>query len=224
MTLRPNKVSVSLKGKTSVKKDFRRETSFLLGCCCWLSGLAGWLSVQFQRLCQGPPWPTDTAPAVPKYCLAFPWCWVRFAARNSQSFIHHLAAWTTRSEASAFAQRVGPGTAATSVHPLIMYFQVDIGGGVLIEKGYLDQLVHACASGPGKFARALLRHVFTPEELKGKTFFGGKGKAQGDAPTKPGLDQVRVKAVVGYTGQKFPGVSAGYIKNNLSSLLNREIK
>ncbi|KAH9384652.1 hypothetical protein HPB48_026662 [Haemaphysalis longicornis] len=74
---------------------------------------------------------------------------------------------------------------------------VDIGGGVLIEKGYLDQLVHACASGPGKFARALLRHVFTPEELKGKTLFGGKGKAQGDTPTKPGLDPVRVKAVVG---------------------------
>ncbi|KAH9371631.1 hypothetical protein HPB48_017857 [Haemaphysalis longicornis] len=73
---------------------------------------------------------------------------------------------------------------------------VDIGGGVFVEKGYFEQLVHACASGPGKFARALLRHVFTLEELKGKTLFGGKGKAQGDAPKKPGLERVRVKAVV----------------------------
>ncbi|XP_077561141.1 uncharacterized protein LOC144175944 [Haemaphysalis longicornis] len=102
--------------------------------------------------------------------------------------------------------------------------KVDIGGGVIIEQAYLDQLLHACASGPGKFARALLRHVFSPEELRGKTLFGGKGKAQGDTTTKPGLDPVRVKAVVGYTGQKFPGVSASYIKNSLSSLLNREIK
>lgn len=67
---------------------------------------------------------------------------------------------------------------------------------MVIEKGYLDQLAHARASGPGKFARALLRHLFTPEELKGKTLFGGKGKAQGDVTTKPGLDPVRVKAVV----------------------------
>ncbi|XP_077564145.1 uncharacterized protein LOC144179601 [Haemaphysalis longicornis] len=109
--------------KTTVKENRTLETSFLLGCCCWLSWV-GCLPIQFQRLCQGLPWPTDTAPAVPKYCLAFRWGSVRFAARNDHSFIHHLATWTTRSEASAFARHIGPGTPAIPVHPPIMYFQL----------------------------------------------------------------------------------------------------
>ncbi|XP_077528231.1 uncharacterized protein LOC144139859 [Haemaphysalis longicornis] len=48
---------------------------------------------------------------------------LRTLCRQEWSFIHHLAAWTTRSEVSAFARHIGPGTAAISVHPPIMYFQ-----------------------------------------------------------------------------------------------------
>lgn len=87
MTLHQNKACSCVREmKTTVKENFTLETSFLLGCCCWLSWVSC-LPVQFQRLCQGLPWPTDTAPAVPKYCLAFRWCSVRFAARNGHSSI-----------------------------------------------------------------------------------------------------------------------------------------
>ncbi|XP_077540141.1 uncharacterized protein LOC144152649 isoform X2 [Haemaphysalis longicornis] len=78
------------KVKTTVKKDFTLETSFLLGCCFWLSWV-GCLSVQFQRLRQGLPWPTNTPPAGPKLRPAFPWCSICFATRKSHSFVCHLA-------------------------------------------------------------------------------------------------------------------------------------
>lgn len=84
-------------------------------------------------------------------------------------------------------------------HRLIFFVQVDIGGGTLIDKSVLEQLSRACdsGSGPGKFARALLRHVFTDAELRGKSLFGGKGCHRGEAVQKEALDTVRVEAVIG---------------------------
>ncbi|XP_049522568.1 uncharacterized protein LOC125945054 [Dermacentor silvarum] len=71
--------------------------------------------------------------------------------------------------------------------------KIDIGGGVLVEETVLAQLTTACHGGPGKFARALLRHVFTEEELVGRSLFGTKNtKGQKEA-----LDPTRVNAVIG---------------------------
>nr|XP_050022717.2 uncharacterized protein LOC126516659 [Dermacentor andersoni] len=102
--------------------------------------------------------------------------------------------------------------------------KVDIGHGVSVEQGTLDKLCRACESGPGKFARALLRNVFTPEELRGKTLLGGKSNLHLNQPLKEALDPVRVQAVIDYTCSKFPSASLGYIKNSLSSMLARELK
>ncbi|KAL1445256.1 hypothetical protein MTO96_045121, partial [Rhipicephalus appendiculatus] len=70
---------------------------------------------------------------------------------------------------------------------------VDIGGGVLVENQVVAQLTSGCSAGPGKFARALLRHVFSEEELAGHSLFGGK-HAKG---AREALDPTRVNAVIG---------------------------
>ncbi|XP_070384601.1 uncharacterized protein [Dermacentor albipictus] len=108
--------------------------------------------------------------------------------------------------------------------PVIACTKVDIGSGTLVDESIINQLCRACDSGPGKFARALLRHVFSEEELRGKSLFGGKSCVRGETRQKEALDPVRVEAVIGYTCTKFPGVSVPYLKNSLSSLLSREIK
>ncbi|XP_049516989.1 uncharacterized protein LOC119454001 [Dermacentor silvarum] len=64
--------------------------------------------------------------------------------------------------------------------------KVDIGGGVLVEEGIINQLTTSCHGGPGKFARTLLRHVFEESEMKGRSLFGAKG-SHGQ---KEGLDPV----------------------------------
>ncbi|XP_049527555.1 piggyBac transposable element-derived protein 2-like [Dermacentor silvarum] len=99
---------------------------------------------------------------------------------------------------------------------------VDIGGGVTVEKGTLEKLSRACESGPGKFARALLRIVFTEDELRGRTLLGGRSNLHIDQPLKEALDPVRVQAVIDYTCSKFPSASISYIKNSLSSMLARD--
>lgn len=66
-----------------------------------------------------------------------------------------------------------------------------------MEKGTLEKLSRACESGPGKFARALLRIVFAEEELRGRTLLGGKSNFHSDQPLKEALDPVRVQAVIG---------------------------
>ncbi|XP_049516669.1 uncharacterized protein LOC125942519 [Dermacentor silvarum] len=98
--------------------------------------------------------------------------------------------------------------------------KIDIGGGVLVEETVLAQLTTACHGGPGKFARALLRHVLTEEELVGRSLFWYQ-KYQG---AKEALDPTSVKAVIGFTCHKFPATNMAYIKNTLASLLARDIK
>ncbi|XP_070395683.1 uncharacterized protein [Dermacentor albipictus] len=58
---------------------------------------------------------------------------------------------------------------------------------VHIEKVILAQLTMACHGGPGKFARALLHHVFTEEELMGHLGFGNNTKGQQRLLTPSGL-------------------------------------
>ncbi|XP_049269905.1 uncharacterized protein LOC119386489 [Rhipicephalus sanguineus] len=49
---------------------------------------------------------------------------------------------------------------------------------------------------PSKFARALLRVLFTDAELENKTLFGRQANSHKDQPAKAGLDQKRVAAVL----------------------------
>ncbi|XP_070381331.1 uncharacterized protein [Dermacentor albipictus] len=65
--------------------------------------------------------------------------------------------------------------------PVIACTKVDIGGGMLTDNSILDQLSRAYDSGkgPGKFAKALLRQVFTDGELRSKSPFGGQELSMG---------------------------------------------
>lgn len=102
--------------------------------------------------------------------------------------------------------------------------KVDIGGGVLVEKSILNMLDRSCQTGPGKYARALLRHIFSQEDLKGKFLFGMRNNVQKDRPVKEALDSLRLNSLIAHTCGKFPGVNLHYVKNSLASYLARECK
>ncbi|KAH6919466.1 hypothetical protein HPB50_029546 [Hyalomma asiaticum] len=100
---------------------------------------------------------------------------------------------------------------------------VNIGSGVLVEQSVLDRLRAHCHGLPTKFARNLLRHIFSPEELQGKSLYGKGTNRHKDDPPKEGLDPVRLDAVIGYTCSNYP-TTAVQLKSSLSSMLSREIK
>ncbi|KAH7958245.1 hypothetical protein HPB49_000229 [Dermacentor silvarum] len=50
--------------------------------------------------------------------------------------------------------------------------KVDIGGEVVVEEAIIHGLRRNCAGAPAKFARGLMWHLFTAEELRGKSLFG----------------------------------------------------
>ncbi|XP_064489973.1 uncharacterized protein LOC135401457 isoform X2 [Ornithodoros turicata] len=102
--------------------------------------------------------------------------------------------------------------------------KVDIGSGVLVESTVLARLGPSCKSGVGKYVRALLRHVFQDDELRGKSLYGMKCNTKKNTPPKEAIDPVRLNAVIDYTCKIFPGTQTSYLKNSLSSLLAREIK
>lgn len=78
-------------------------------------------------------------------------------------------------------------------------FKVDIGSNVHVDENLLEQLKRKETS-PGPFARGLLTIVFSDEELNGHSLFGKKCNAQKEDTVKPGLDPVRVNAVIGMFG------------------------
>ncbi|XP_077499245.1 uncharacterized protein LOC144110277 isoform X2 [Amblyomma americanum] len=100
----------------------------------------------------------------------------------------------------------------------------DIGGGVMVEKTVISRLHAHCQGLPTKFARSLLRNVFTDEELRQKSLYGKGTNAHKEGPAKDGLDPVRLNAVLGYTCGRFPAATLLQLKNSLSSMLSREIK
>ncbi|KAK8784174.1 hypothetical protein V5799_009459 [Amblyomma americanum] len=73
----------------------------------------------------------------------------------------------------------------------------DIGGGVMVEKTVISRLHAHCQGLPTKFARSLLRNVFTDEELRQKSLYGKGTNAYKEGPAKDGLDPVRLNAVLG---------------------------
>ncbi|XP_077558797.1 uncharacterized protein LOC144174166 [Haemaphysalis longicornis] len=101
--------------------------------------------------------------------------------------------------------------------------QVDIGGGVAVEAVLLERLETYCKGQPTKYARHLLRSVFSTEELQGKSLSGKTSNANKGTEKKEGLDPVRLNAVISYTCAKF-GVPQQVVKASLSSLVSREIK
>ncbi|KAG0445277.1 hypothetical protein HPB47_017438 [Ixodes persulcatus] len=76
--------------------------------------------------------------------------------------------------------------------------KVDIGNGVLVEQGTLSGLKSA-SNNATKYARHLLKTVFTRDELKGKSLRGKKSNAYKEAEVKEALDPVRLKAVLAPT-------------------------
>lgn len=77
--------------------------------------------------------------------------------------------------------------------------KVDIGGGVMVDGMQLDQLLAYEHNTPSRFARRLIRMLFTHEELLGKSLFGkgcNRFKAL-NGEQKPALDPVRLNAVIG---------------------------
>ncbi|KAL1443781.1 hypothetical protein MTO96_045834 [Rhipicephalus appendiculatus] len=67
--------------------------------------------------------------------------------------------------------------------------QVDIGDGVLLDKKLLERISLSTPTQPSKFARALLRAVFTAEELENSSLKGKSCPANKDAPREEGVGQ-----------------------------------
>ncbi|KAH7978505.1 hypothetical protein HPB49_005773 [Dermacentor silvarum] len=88
-------------------------------------------------------------------------------------------------------------TEAPKVTQVVQAEQMDIGGGVLVEKTVLNRLHAHCNGLPTKFARNLLRHVFGDEELRGKSLYGKGSNSNKDGPLKKVLDPLRLNAVIG---------------------------
>ncbi|XP_064468571.1 uncharacterized protein LOC135380290 [Ornithodoros turicata] len=87
---------------------------------------------------------------------------------------------------------MGKGQSAT----VVAEPQVDIGGGVLVGSHHLTYLKSRCEGNATKFARALLRVLFSPEELRGKSLFGVASNAHKNKEAKEGLDRKRVNALI----------------------------
>ncbi|KAH7953022.1 hypothetical protein HPB49_003665 [Dermacentor silvarum] len=104
-----------------------------------------------------------------------------------------------------------------------LVLEVNIGGGVLVEKSVLDRRQAHCHGLPTKFERNLLRHVFREAELQGKILYGKGTNRHKEDTVKEGLDPVRLNAVIGYTCSKFTTTTV-QLKSSLSSMLSREIK
>lgn len=101
--------------------------------------------------------------------------------------------------------------------------KVAIGDSVFVDQHILDGLSAANMSA-AKYARSLLKAVFTTEELKGRSLCGKKSNAHKDSPAKEALDPVRLQAVLNYTCSQYKGVALLALTTSLSSMLSRELK
>ncbi|KAH8036064.1 hypothetical protein HPB51_017116 [Rhipicephalus microplus] len=111
-------------------------------------------------------------------------------------------------------------SAASPAPAIVPAAQVDIGDGVLIDEKLLERITLSTQTQPSKFARALLRAVFTVEELENSSLKGKVCPANKDAPPKKALDKRRLDAVVSYTCSLYK-VSIKEIRTSLASMLAR---
>ncbi|KAH7932620.1 hypothetical protein HPB49_000096 [Dermacentor silvarum] len=98
--------------------------------------------------------------------------------------------------------------------------KVDIGDGVYVEEGLLMRLRLDANNSGSRFARGLLKALFTKEKLEGRSLFGRPSNAHKGLPQKVPLDSRKINAILGYTPRHF-NVLPGQLKNTLSSLLAR---
>ncbi|XP_077515803.1 uncharacterized protein LOC144125886 [Amblyomma americanum] len=75
--------------------------------------------------------------------------------------------------------------------------RTNIGGGVMVEKTILSRLHAHCRTAPAKFARNLLKALFTLDELRGMSLYGKGTNSRKAGQVKEALDPVCVKAVIG---------------------------
>ncbi|KAG0426767.1 hypothetical protein HPB47_026140 [Ixodes persulcatus] len=73
---------------------------------------------------------------------------------------------------------------------------VNIGDGVLVVKTLLARLHSHCRGAPAKFARNLVRNLFSREELRNKSLFGKGTNSNKGGPVKEAIDQVRLNAIL----------------------------
>ncbi|XP_070377251.1 uncharacterized protein [Dermacentor albipictus] len=98
--------------------------------------------------------------------------------------------------------------------------QRDIGGGVMVSQATLTRLEQTYHDAPCKFSRALIRVLFTDEELANKTLFGRQANSHKENKVKPALDQTRVSALLEYTCSRFK-CSDVKVKRSLGSMLQK---
>ncbi|KAH7985392.1 hypothetical protein HPB52_024870 [Rhipicephalus sanguineus] len=92
---------------------------------------------------------------------------------------------------------------------------VDIGGGVHVEKVVLSRLHSHCHNLPTKFARGLLKHVFTEDELRVKSLYGRGSNAHKGAPAKEHRQLARLG------GSSFREVATGVMKAIMTHTVQR---
>lgn len=96
---------------------------------------------------------------------------------------------------------------------------VRLADGVAVSQRMMHQL-ESFNTSPAPYARALLRTVFTPDELQGCSLYGVRSNSHKDIAPKPALDRARVDAVIGHTCALFR-VDPSKIKHSLSSMLSK---
>ncbi|KAL1469417.1 hypothetical protein MTO96_041058 [Rhipicephalus appendiculatus] len=98
--------------------------------------------------------------------------------------------------------------------------QVDIGNGILVPEVMIHKWKAMCPSAP-RFGRALLRYLFSEEELRGASLYGRPCNARPGQPPKRALDRSKVDAIIAYTCNTF-GVNDAKVKASLATLLTKE--
>lgn len=73
---------------------------------------------------------------------------------------------------------------------------MDIGNGVLVPQSLLARIKASAGKQPTRYARDLLRAVFTVKELAGSSLHGKACNARKDVATKKALDPERLDAVL----------------------------
>ncbi|XP_072143772.1 uncharacterized protein [Dermacentor andersoni] len=96
-------------------------------------------------------------------------------------------------------------------------FMVDIGNGITVPRIMLQKWKAMCPTAP-RFARALLRCVFSQEELNGSSLYGRQCNNRPDAIPKPALDKTKVDTIIAYTCSTF-GTSDTKVKASLATML-----
>ncbi|XP_072141831.1 uncharacterized protein [Dermacentor andersoni] len=147
-----------------------------------------------------------TKPAAPAKILAVD------SSRMVQT-LKHILDQTIGASGAIGGSSVEPGTVVSAP-------KVDLGEGILLDESTLTRLRRDAKNSGSRFARGLLKVLFSSEELENKSLFGRRSNAHKGAAQKEALDPRQVNAILSYTARHFDA-TAGEIKNTLSSMLAR---